>query len=294
MLNSQAVRVGFITQLLWRRYGPFWRQLAEAAGAEAVFPTLEGVQSALQDPDVQAVPGAAFRLAAAQALSLVEEVDLLVVPRLIRETDVARGAGQDPWIADFPGALRSTVPGLPPFTPVLADLHASVESEAVAFLQGLTRDAAHVGRIWSRVRTQARPYKPAPVTWNYRPGELATVALLGQPWLLNDELAAAVAGEGEHVVSQHRLDPQELREEGHRADPQLVDSDAEVLGAARLAARRSAVSRLRLLVDSGSGSDAWLARRVERTVHKPVQVVTLQDALAGQDAVDTLSNLQLD
>src|SRR5690606_10293630 len=145
----------------------------------------------------------------------------------------------------------------------------------------------------SRVRTQARPYKPPPVTWNYRPGDLATVALLGQPWLLNDALAKAVSAPGEHVVSQHRLDPAQLREEGHRADPQLVDTDAETLGAARLTGRRSAVSRLRLITDSGSGSDAWLARRVEKAAHKAVEVVSLQDALAGLDAVDTLSNLQL-
>lgn len=293
MLNSVSVRVGFVTQLLWHRYGPFWQHLAEAAGAHTVFPTLEGVHRALQRDDVREVPGAAFRLAAAQALSLAEDVDLLVVPQLNRESAVARGAGQDPWIADFPGALQSTVPGVPPLRPVPAYLDDAVEPEAVAFLQELTREAALVGRVWSRVRTQVRPFKPPPVTWNYRPGELATVALLGQPWLLNDALAKAVAAPGEHVVSQHRLDPALLREEGHRADPQLVDTDAETLGAARLAARRSSVSRLRLVVDPGSGSDAWLARRVEKVAHKAVHVVNLQDALAGLDAVDTLSNLQL-
>lgn len=294
MLDSLLVRVGFVTQLLWHRYGGFWRGLAEAAGAEVVFPTLTGVRAALSDPAVLNVPGAAFRLAAAQALSLAEEVDVLVVPRLNRESQVARGAGQDPWIADFPGALRSAVPGLPALRAVPADLGAEVESEAVAFVQALMRDAVQVGRVWSRVRTQARPHRPAPVTWNYRPGELATVALIGQPWLLNDALTRAVTGEGEHVVAQHRLDPLELRAEGHRADPQLVDTDAETLGAARLAARRSAVSRVRLLVDATSGSDAWLARRVEKTVHKPVQVLDVQDALAGLDPVDTLANLQLD
>lgn len=293
MLDSQAVRVGFVTQLLWPRYGHFWRQLAEAAGAESVFPTLEGVRAALDHEDVRSVPGAAFRLAAAQALSLAEDVDVLVVPRLNRDTGVARGAGQDPWAMDFPGALRNSLPGLPLTRSVAAELSADVEPDAVAFLQSLTGEAALVGRVWSRVRAQLRPYKPAPVTWNYRPGELATVALIGQPWLLNDALAEAVAAPGEHVVSQHRLDPLELRQEGHRADEQLVDTDAETLGAARLAARRSAVSRLRLVVDAGSGSDAWLARRVEKTVHKAVQVVTLQDALADLDAVDTLTNFSL-
>lgn len=294
MLDSLLVRVGFVTQLLWHRYGAFWRSLAEAAGAEVVLPTLGGVRSALLDAAVQGVPGAAFRLAAAQALSLAEEVDVLVVPRLNRESQVERGAGQDPWIADFPGALASAVPGLPAMRAVPTELGAEVEPEAVAFVQALMRDAVQVGRVWSRLRAQVRPYKPAPVTWNYRPGELVTVALIGQPWLLNDALAAAATREGEHVVAQHRLDPLELRAEGHRADPQLVDTDAETLGAARLAARRSAVSRLRLLVDPTSGSDAWLARRVEKTVHKAVQVVDLQDALAGLDPVDTLANLQLD
>lgn len=294
MLNSQAVRVGFVTQLLWHRYGPFWRQLAEAAGAEVVFPTLEGTRAALGGAAVRSVPTAAFRLAAAQALSLAEEVDLLVVPRLNAESEVARGGGQDPWVVDFPTALQNTVPNLPTLRPVAAEVDAGVESEAVAFVQAMTREAAQVARVWSRVRALARPYKPAPVVWNYRPGELATVALIGQPWLLNDALTRAVTAPGEHVVSQHRLDPDELREEGHRADPHLIDTDAETLGAARSAARRSAVSRVRLLIDTGSGSDAWLARRIEKTIHKPVQAVSLQDALAGHDAVDTLSNLQLD
>lgn len=294
MLDSVLVRVGFVTQLLWRRYGHFWRQLAEAAGAETVFPTLAGVHAALANEVIATVPGAAFRLAAAQALSLSEQVDVLVVPRLNRESEVARGAGQDPWIADFPAALQNLVPGLPPLRSVPAELGPAVESEAVAFVQAMSRDAAQVGRVWSRMRTQARAFKPPAVNWNFLPGELATVALLGQPWLLNDALAAAAAREGEHVVSQHRLDPLELREEGHRADPQLVDTDAETLGAARLAARRSAVNRLRLVVDPGAGSDAWLARRLEKTLHKPLEVVSLPEVLTGLDSVDTLSNLQLD
>jgi hypothetical protein len=48
------------------------------------------------------------------------------------------------------------------------------------------------------------------------------------------------------------------------------------------------------VVDAGSGADAWLARRVEKAVHKPVHVVTVQDALADGSLVDSLSNWQLD
>jgi len=294
MLDSLAVRVGFVTQLLWPRYGRFWHQLAEAAGAEAVFPTLEGAREALTHDAVRQVPAAAFRLAAAQAVSLAEQVDVLLVPRLNRESEVQRGAAQDPWIADFPGALQSAVAGLPNVRAVPAELGPTVEAEAVAFVQALVRDAAQVARVWGRMRAQAKPPAVAPVNWTVRPGELATVALLGQAWLLNDALARQLSAPGEHVVSQHRLDPAELAEEGLRADPQLIGTDAEVLGAARSAARRASVSRLRLVVDADAGSDAWLARRVQKASHKPVEVVTLQDALSGVDSVYTLCNLQLD
>ena len=294
MLDSQAVRVGFVTQLLFRRYGRFWTDLVVAAGAEARFPTPEGVSAALADEAVAAVPAVAFRLAAAQALALAEEADVLVVPRLNRDSGVERGGGQDPWIADFPGALRSAVPNLPPLRDVPVDVLPGVESEAVAFLQALLHDAAQVRRVWGRMRPEAKPPRPKPVNWNYRPGELSTVALVGQPWLLNDAVERALATPAEHLVSQHRLDPIELRDEGLRADPQLIDTDAEVLGAARSAARRATVARLKLVVDAGSGADAWLARRVEKAVHKPVQVISVQDALADAGLVNSLANWQLD
>lgn len=283
-----------MTQLLWPRYGLFWRDLTLAASATPVFPTLEGVRAALADAAVGQVPGAAFRLAAAQARSLAEDVDLLVVPSLNRDLGVQRGGGQDPWVADFPAALRNAVPGLPPLVAVPVNLDLGVQSIAVELLQTLLRDPAHVRRVWGRLRPGARPPNLPAVTWNLRPGQLATVALVGQPWLLNDALVAALAEPGLNLVPLHRLDPLELREEGLRSDARLIDTDAEVLGAARAAARRNAVSRLKLVVDPGAGADAWLARRVERVAHKPVEVLSLPDVLSNVDPVDTLSNLQLD
>ncbi len=294
MLDSQAVRVGFVTQLLWPRYGGFWRQLVEASGAETVFPTLEGVRGALADQHVQGIATASFRLAAAQAVSLAEQVDWLVVPMLNSESASARGGAQDPFIADFPSALANAVPGLPVIKPVPAALALGLEPGAVELIRGLVRDAAQVARVWGRVRAQAKPARLPAVNWDYRPGELATVALIGQPWLHNDELTRSVTRTGEHLVPQHRLDAAALREEGLRLDPQLIDTDAETLGAARMAARRASVDRIRLVVDAASGADAWLVRRVEKVAHKAVEVVSVQDALAGRDAVDTLSNLQLD
>lgn len=294
MLNSAAVRVGFVTQLLWSRYGGFWRELVESAGAQAVFASEDGLRAKLADPAVAQVPTAAFKLAAAQALALADEVDLLLLPQLNPESASARGGAQDPWIADFPQRLGATLPGLPNCRAVPAALDAAVESSAVELLQALLHDPAQVRRVWSRVRPAVRPVGGKAVSWSFRPGELTTVALLGQPWLLNDELTKALTRPGEHLVAQHHLDAAELRREGLLVDERLIGTDAEVIGAARLTARRGAVARLRLVVDAASGSDAWLAKRVERVAHKPVEVVSVQDALGGADPVDILANWQLE
>lgn len=294
MLDSLAVRVGFVTQLLWSRYGDFWRELVESAGAEAVFADEEGLRAALSDPDIINVPTAAFKLAAAQARALADKVDLLLLPQLNPESDLARGGAQDPWIADFPQRLHTALHGLPNYRAVPITLDEQVESSAIELLQALMHDPAQVKRVWGRLRPAIKPAAGQPVSWSFMPGELTTVALLGQPWLLNDRLARAVTKPGEHVVSQHRLAAEELRREGLRLDGRVIGTDAEVLGAARLSARRGPVARLRLLVDAASGSDAWLAKRVESSVHKPVEVITVQDALGSADPVDILANWQLE
>lgn len=293
MLDSQLVRVGFVTQLNWRRYGHFWQALVESAGLTAVFADPGAVRERLVAPELAHVPALAFRVAAAQALVLAE-CDALVVPRLVRETRVARGAGQDPWVMDFGGSLRSTLPGMQALTAVPSWFDESVESLAFEFMQAQLHDAALVRRALDRTRPYARAPRVAAPNLVRLPGQTRTVALLGQPWLVTDALEKLASRPGEHVVGQHRLDPEELREEGLREDARLVDSDAEVLGAARMLGRRSAVSLLRLVVDEGSGSDAWLARRVGRGAHKPFEVVTLQELLADRDLVDTLMDPRLD
>ena len=66
-----------------------------------------------------------------------------------------------------------------------------------------------------------------------------------------------------------------LREEGWRLDPKIAPSDGEALGAVRRFARRSDVTRFRLIVDPESGADAWLAKRVRDVARKPVEVIQL-------------------
>lgn len=290
MLDFAAVRVGFVTQLLWDRYGPFWVRLVEDAGAEAVRAGAEGVRGVLSDRRVSGIGPLAFRLAVAQAVALAgEDVDALVVPDLNPEgTPEPRGGGADPWIADFPDALRSAFAGLPPLVSVPASLAPGVENTVVTVLQNLVHDVQAVRRIWGRRRAEARPPRRPAVRWTAEPGDRRTVGLVGQPWLLNDAIAARAGNAGEHLVPQHRLDPERLRQEGARVEETAIGTDAEVLGAARLFARRGGVEAIRLLVDRASGADAWLVRRLELVVRKPLEVRGLEDVLAGVDPIDTV------
>lgn len=296
MLDSQVVRVGFVTQLNWARYGGFWVALAGAAGLDAVFADPELVKERFAAPELAAaVPTVAFRLAAAQALALTDAgAESVVVPELVRASGVARGAGQDPWIVDFPGSLRSALPGVGPVHAVPGWFGAELETRAVEFLQAHGHDLALVRRALDRARPLARPQRSGGPQVPSAPAGATVVAVIAQPWLASPRLDELVRREGETVVGQHRSDPDELRAEGLRAEPRLVDSDAEVLGAARLLGRRAVVDRLRLVVDAESGSDAWLAKRVQRGAHKPLDVVTVQEALAGTDPVDALLRSRLD
>ncbi|MEX2534014.1 MAG: hypothetical protein WD273_00320 [Trueperaceae bacterium] len=270
------MRIGFVTQLLWDRYGAFWHHLFEEIGAEVAVPDSESVPGFLDDSRVTSVPGLAFQLAVAQALTL-QECDLLVVPSLNAGSESRRGGGQDPWVSDFPGAL-GTLRGIPPVLGVPAWLAAGQETLVVESLQQIVRDATRVRRVWDRHRSRLRHEPLSDPGWGTAAGR-KTVGVLGQPWLLNDDLASRVAPAEARVIGQHKIDPFRLREEGSRLDPRMIPTDQEALGAARLFSRRGTVSELHLIIDVTSGSDLWLQDRITKHAGKPLVVHSLQEII---------------
>ncbi|HZW27914.1 MAG TPA: hypothetical protein VFF08_05645 [Trueperaceae bacterium] len=297
------MRVGFVTQLLWDRYGPFWRDLAEGSGAEPLFPEPEAVREALAALPEDAAPSASFRLALAQAAAL-DEADLLVLPRLNPEGAGARGAGSDRWIADLPGALVSALPSGARHVAVAAYPDPAVESDAVTLLTELVRGAAEVGRVWARFRVKAQHLAEGRAETNRARGADRAAArsfahgnavvYLAQPWVMTPEVARRLQERDDRVVTQLAVDPAKAREEGWRFDERLVHTDAEVLGAARLLSRRAGALEVRLIVDEGSDSDAWLARRIEQVVRRPFTAQPWQEALGVEDPFDALHALPVD
>lgn len=288
------MRIGFVTQLCWERYGGFWTRLLESSGAEVVLPEREAVRAALSERHVEAVASVPFRLAAAQAASLAS-CDALVVPALNRETDSERGSALDRWAADFAGALGDAVPGLPELWVVPAEVSeaSALDGPAAALLSAVLREPAAVERVWSkhkslvatgRWRRRAPPAAAAKVA-SAAPGTGPLTGLVAQPWLLADRLAQAV---GERVVDARPLNPARLREVGRRFEARLVDSDAEVIGAARTLGSRGDVASLVHVIDEASPGAAWLARRVQEQALKPVEIVGLDALLAGELTLDDL------
>lgn len=285
MLDWRAMRIGFVKTLLWDRYGKFWWDLVQDAGAEPVRADAAAVRASLDDPRIAHIPALAFRLAAAEAIAM-PHCDLLVAPDLNPGVDTGRGGGQDPWIVSFPAALGASVSGLPPVYGVGVDAPEAVEPTALELLRMIYRDPTHVRRVWERHRARPRARRGTSVRWQLRPSETKTVGVVGQPWLLTDAVVAALGSATEHLVPQHALDLATLREEGVRFDPKLVPTDAEAIGAARLFARRGLVREVRVVVDTEVGSDAWLLRRIEDVVRKPLAVVPIAEL---DDPVGVLS-----
>ena len=268
------MRIGFVTQLLWSRYGEFWVKLVSAAGLEPVYAPPEKVRRVLTDTRLDRIPGMAFRLAAAQAQAL--EADVIFAPDLNPGESATRGGGQDAFIANFPEALATTLVGLPPVVGIPASLvDDGLEGLVVGTLLNLTHDPALVRRVWERQRSNARASRFTEPRWRVNPSAGGTVGIVGQPWLLSDALAQRVAGPS-HLVSQHQLSPALLRDEGRRLDDRLVGTDTEVLGAARFLGRKGSVKRLVMIADETSGTDAWLVAQVKRSATKPLSVAYVQ------------------
>lgn len=278
MLDCRAMRVGFVTHLLWDRYGAFWRRLLAAAEADIVLPDPDRVAAFRDDPRLEAVSGRAFREAAAEALALAG-CDRIVVPELNPGYEGSRGSAQDPFIADFPGALAQTMPGLPTLLPVPAELDLeAIEGRAVEHLAKVARSSVLVQRIWQTHRADARPPRPRGMPSLGRSGATRTVGLIGQPWHVVDGVESRAGVHAEDLISASRFAPAELREEGWTIDPKLAPTDAEALGAARRLGRRPGIDVVRMLVDPTSGADAWLERRAREVVRHPFETFIVEAA----------------
>lgn len=274
------MRVGFIRQLLWERYGQVWANLVRGVDAEILEANREDIVRHFETESLAEVPGFQFRLAVAEALAL-SEADVLIVPDLNPSETVARGGGQDPWIASFPEALQR-VAGLPPVIKVPATLDADLEPLVLETLLSIKRDPARVRLVWERNLPNLKSKRYPEPRWNKLPGQKETAGVIGQPWLITPQLLALLTLPETHLVSQQQFSPTQLREEAKRLEQRLIATDAEVLGAAHFFNRKGNVDKLVMIVDNTSGADVWLEKQVRKIVSKPLDVLYMQDLLGEQ------------
>ena len=278
------MRVGFLTPILWDRYGPFWQRLVAAVGAEPVLPEPEAVLSAAET--ITPADGRLPWLARA-TLRALADVDAVVVPRLLPSGVQGGGSAQDPWVADLPALLERAEPGAATLIAVPAETGPEVEGAVIPVLTRLQPDAGRVRRAWAQHRSEAlRPWRPAPVAPARADGR--RIALVGAPWWCVDALARHLTAPGETLVGQHASDPAELRAEGRRWNRVLNDVDAEVLGGVRRFARRSDVAAVRMITDDAAMADAWWSRRARGLAAERVELTTLADAVDPEALVRLL------
>lgn len=278
------MQIGVVTAFAWERFGPTWVELLRSIEAEVVLSDPDQVlaQAGGLDPSEGLVPW----LARASLRSLAG-VDAVLVPQLMPEGVGGPGSAQDPWVADLPTMLARVESAAPTVLSVPLETGPAVASQAIALLTRVQRDAGRVRRAWDRHRVAAlRPWRPAaaPAT----PATLRRVALASSPWWCHERLARALTRPGEALVGQHREDPDGLRAEGRRWRADLVDPDAETLGAVRRFARRGDVAGVRLALDAGGAAQAWLARRAAELAADRVEPVSLLDQLGPEGAVRAL------
>ncbi len=279
------MQIGFITQLLWSRYGPFWVKLFQGVGGETVFADAKSVTYQTKRVDLEEIGGLVFRLAVLQALLL--KVDYIVVPDINYSSNATKGSAQDPWIANFVDTLARKVKGLPPILRVPATLNISqseLEKLVIQTLYPLTRQSNEVRRIWERyhgsIKTQSQPEPPSISSGDY-------LGVIGQPWLVNENLVNALKTD-KQILAQHQIDPNYLQQEGLRVRRDLINSDIEVIGAAHYLGRKGNIKEVIMLVDKTSGADIWLTKRIKRLIHKPFTIKYIQDLLPTNKLINKL------
>ncbi len=271
------MRVGFIKQLLWERYGQCWRSLVQGVEADVLEAEPTRMIRHYETHSPTEVSGVQFRLAMAEALAL-NDVDVLIVPDLNPNKTASRGGGQDPWIASFPETLQRFA-GLPPILKVPATLDTRLEPLVLETLLSIKRDPATVRRVWERNLPNLKPKRYPEPRWTRLSGQKETAGLIGQPWLLTQQLLSLLSLPETHIVSQGQVSPATLREEAKRLEQRLVATDAEVLGAAHFFNRKGNVDKLVMVVDTTSGADLWLEKQVRKIVSKPLETITLQEVM---------------
>ena len=269
------MRVGFLTPFLWERYGPRWVDLVRALGADVVTPAAEDVLAEAQrlSPEAGLLP-----LLARATLRALHDVDLVLAPRLLPEGSEGPGSGQDPWVADLPTMLARAEAGAASIAGIPAQTGPAVEAMVIPLLTRIQRDAGRARRAWDQHRVVAsRPWRPSPAA---TPRSAAKqVAIAGAPWWCAPGIVTALARPGEYLGGQHQLDPATLRAEALRWRPDLVEADAEALGAVRRFARRADVDVVRLVVDPASAAEGWLARRAAELAGDRLELAWLPDVL---------------
>ena len=339
------MRVGFVTQLLWSRYGLFWQKLFESLDAEIVFPTKEDTLKHLSRLNDVSFSSYSFKIAAAQALSL-DDVDFLVVPDVNYGGSSLKGSGQDPWIADFPETLQQTFGALPKVIVAPANAQPNItefEAMLVDQIYNLV-DAGVMRRAWGSRKSLLKVKK---IKRDQAAEQRAQSAVLGQAWYFNQVslierlnkkvetldativVEAAIETTTDSVIGsvdsgedskaetpivaednavteeatdekdekadvtklpllQTNLDPAMLRQQAGGLANDLLASDQEILGASRYVGHKGNIKKLYLVVDSESGADAQLLRRIEKQTHKAVESIILQEHFSETELFDLL------
>ncbi len=279
------MRVGFITQLLWTRYGPFWVNLFRGIGAEVVFADAKSVTYQTKRADLEEIDSLVFRLAVLQALSL--NVNFIVAPEINYSSKGTKGSAQDPWIANFVDTLTNKVKGLPPIIGVPATLSIpqhKLEKLVTQVLYPLARQVHDIKRVWERYYNNTKKQNYLKPYLNPRENYLG---IIGQPWLV-DEALISVLNTANPILAQYQLDYSYLQQEGLRVRDDLISSDSEVIGAAHYLGRKGNIQEITMLADKSSGADIWLTKRVKRIVHKPFTIKYIQDLLPMNELVNKI------
>ncbi len=309
--DGRRVRVGIPRALTFYRHFPFWRAFLEGCGCEVTAspPTdlrtlRRGTETCVDDICV------AVKALFGHVRSLIGEVDMLMVPRLVSVEKSRHDTFTCPKLIAAPDMVRNTFDDLPELLDYTVDLRKAplwwgcaavgrrLQASPCRILQAYRRAGEEQARFDRLLRSGLFPEDalarldngegsrpPAYLTdGDVKVAVVAHHYLLGDQ-LLNNRIVHWLNRSGARVVGSSVLREEEIEAEAARFPPLSWTYEKELLSASSLFLKRPDVDGVVYMTSFGCGPDSVIMEMVRREV-RPAQPCPMLELVLDEHSAE--------
>ncbi len=292
------MKIGIPRGLMYYKYFPFWKTLLEGLGNEVVVSPHTsrriqevGVESCVDDICV------AVKIFCGHVLALREQVDCVMIPRLVSVEKNGHDTFTCPKLIALPDIARHALDGIPRIVELVVDVqHRPLWSSVARFAAKFTWNPLAVRRAYlhaldvqdrydgllqrgfapeDAIEHLDSPSGSATASWGAEPENLSgpCIALLSHPYLIfddwvNQDLRGTLRRMGARVLTPAMLEAGLIEREAARYESLSWTYERDLVGAGSYFLKHPEVDGIIFLISFACGPDSLVAEIVMREVRR--------------------------